>query len=71
MHLLVVLDDSEWKQKLSKEKKQTRTLERSIKKLKTELSAVDRVGNLKKHSIKCESVNSVINSHMCHYFTLL
>ena len=48
-------DDSEWKVKLANEKKQTKTLERSIRKLNAELEAVNnRVGNLKKHTIKSE-----------------
>ena len=48
-------DDSEWKQKLAKEKKLTRTLKKSIQKLRTELKAIDRVGKPNKPSKKSVS----------------
>ena len=48
-------DDSEWKQKLAKEKKLTRALKKSIQKLRTELKAVDRVGKPNKPSKKSVS----------------
>lgn len=52
-------DDSEWKQKLAHEKKQTRILEKSIRKLNTELEAVDKSGATKKVKSKCGYKSSV------------
>lgn len=64
-----IVDDNEWKQKLLKEKKQTRHLEKSIEKLRAELKDVDRAGKIKQHSTKSKSssispscINDVIDS---------
>ena len=46
--------NSEWKQKLENEKKQTRKLEKTLRKLRADIEAVDPVTTTKKKSQKSE-----------------
>jgi hypothetical protein len=49
-------DNGEWKQKLESERKRKKKLERTIRKLRTEIEAVDQVSTAKKKSSKKSSV---------------
>ena len=58
--LWLYLDNSEWKQKLDNERKRTKKLERSIRKLRAEIEAVDQVAPAKKKSKKSESFACIL-----------
>ena len=50
-------DDNEWKQKFAEEKKRTKMLEKSIRKLKMDIQAVDETGKVKRQLVESELID--------------
>ena len=57
--MVCYLDNSEWKEKLENERKRAKKFERTLRKLRADIEAVDQVIPAKNKSRKSESVRCV------------